>query len=135
MGQSGLTTGLALYDELNAIRQILAPDSDNEESARETVVFSVTFGEEWEIPVADLEACKKYGWQVARPDAFPEIFRKERGMSVRPPLQWELELMEGCLRAVPDFVKRHKQDDPAKEQMTIPVGSGELRMILSWVVD
>ena len=36
----------------------------------------------------------------------PSIFRKERGMTMRPPLAWELELMEGCLRAVPDFVAR-----------------------------
>jgi hypothetical protein len=45
---------------------------------------------------------------VARPDAYPEVFHKERGLSLRPPLVWELELMEGCLRAVPDFVNRRR---------------------------
>jgi hypothetical protein len=48
---------------------------------------------------------------------------------------WELELMEGCLRAVSDFVIRHQQDDPAREEVTVPVASGELRLVLSWVVD
>lgn len=62
---------------------------------------SVTFGEKWTIPVADLDAARKYGWQVARPDTYPEIFHKERGLSLRPQLAWELELVEGCLRAVP----------------------------------
>jgi hypothetical protein len=96
---------------------------------------SVTFGEEWDIPVADLEAATKHDWEVARADAYPEIFHKERGLSMRPPLAWELELMEGCLRAVPEFVARHLQDDPAREEMTVPVVSGELKLALSWVVE
>jgi hypothetical protein len=99
------------------------------------VATSVTFGEEWETPVADVDAAKKHGWQVARPDAYPEVFHKERGMSLRPPLAWELELMEGCLRAVPDFVARHSQDDPAREEMAVPVASGPLQLALSWVVE
>ena len=47
-----------------------------------------------------------------------------------------LELyQQGCLRAVPDFVARRKQDDPAGEEMTVPVASGPLKLALSWVVD
>jgi hypothetical protein len=98
------------------------------------VATTVTFGEEWDIPVADLEAAHSHGWPVARPDAYPEVFHKERGLSLRPPLAWELELMEGCLRAVP-FMARHRQDDPATEEMTVPVASGELKLALSWVVE
>src|SRR5581483_9087490 len=108
MGQSGLTTGLALYEDLKALRNIWTTDGN--ESAREGVATTVTFGEEWTIPVADLEAAKKHGWPVARPDAYPEIFHKERGLSLRPPLAWQLELVEGCLRAIPEFVNRHTQD-------------------------
>jgi hypothetical protein len=85
--------------------------------------------------VADLEAAKKHGWQVARPDAYPEIFHKERGLSLRPPLAWELELLEGCLWTVPEFVNRHPQGDPAREEMTVPVASGPLKLVLSWVAD
>jgi hypothetical protein len=62
---------------------------------------SVLFGEAWDIAVANLEAAKRHGWQVARPDAHPEVIHKERGVSLRRPLAWELELVEGCLRAVP----------------------------------
>ena len=108
MGQSGLTMGLALYEDLKALRRCGRGTRHDEENARQTVGTSVTFGEEWEIPVADLEAAKKYGWRVARPDAYPEVFHKERGLSLRPPLAWELELMEGCLRAVPEFVNRRR---------------------------
>jgi hypothetical protein len=135
MGQSGLTTGLALYENLAALRQLWASDGPDEENARQTVATSVTFGEEWDIPVADLEAAKKHGWPVARPDAYPEVFRKERGMSLRPLLAWELELVEGCLRTVPDFVNRHMQDDLAPEEVTVSVAFGPLKLVLSWVGD
>jgi hypothetical protein len=85
--------------------------------------------------VADLEAAQEHGWPVARPDAYPSVFHKERGLALRPPLAWELELVEACLRAVPEFVARRPQDDPATEEMTVPVASGELKLVLSWVVD
>jgi hypothetical protein len=135
MGQSGLTTGLALYEDLQTLKALWAGDMGDEENARQTVGTSVTFGEEWDIPVADLEAAKKHGWQVARADAYPEVIHKERGLSSRPPLAWELELMEGCLRAVPDFVNHRRQGDPAREEITVPVASGELKLVLSWVAD
>lgn len=135
MGQSGLTMGLALYEDLKALRQIWASERDDDDNARQGVATTVTFGEEWDIPVTDLEAAKTHGWPVARADAYPEVFHKERGLSSRPPLAWELELMEGCLRAVPEFVARRKQDDPAKEEIIVHVASGELKLVLSWVVE
>ena len=135
MGQSGLTMGLALYEDLKALQRMWAAERADEDNARQSVVTTVTFGEEWDIPVADLEAVRRYGWQVARPDAYPEVFHKERGLSLRPPLSWELELMEGCLRAVPEFVTCRKQDDPTKDEMTVPVSSGQLKLVLSWIVD
>jgi hypothetical protein len=104
----------------------MASERGDEDNARQSVTTTVTFGEEWGIPVADLEAAKKYGWPVARADSYPEVFHKERGLSLRPPLARELELMQGCLRAVPESVARRKQDDPAKEEITVPVASGEL---------
>jgi hypothetical protein len=135
MGQSGLTMGLALYEDLKALRRLWAGERADEDNARQSVATTVTFGEEWDIPVADLEAARRYGWQVARPDAYPEVFHKERGLSLRPPLAWELELMGGCLRAVPEFVARHQQGDLAREEMTVPVASGVLRLVLSWVAE
>ncbi len=43
--------------------------------------------------------------------------------------------MEACLRAVPGFVSKHKQDDPAREEISVPATSGELKLVLSWVVE
>jgi tetratricopeptide (TPR) repeat protein len=134
LGQSGLTLGLALYEDLQTLRRMWAGDGD-EENARTSVATTVTFGEAWDIPVADLEAAQQYGWPVARPDAYPGVFHKERGLSMRPPLAWELELLEACLRAIPDFVSRRPQDDPAREEMTVTVATRQMRLALSWVVD
>jgi hypothetical protein len=67
--------------------------------------------------------------------AIPDAFHKERGLSLRPPLAWELELMEGCLRVVPEFVARHQKGDPAREEIPVPVSSGPLKLVLSWVAD
>ena len=133
MGQAGLTTGVALYEDLKVLRQIWSTDGSEDETAREGAAMAVTFGEEWTIPVADFEAAKKYGWQVARPDAYPEIFHKERGLSLRPPLAWQLELAEGCLWAIPEFVNRHTQDKSVRKEIRVPVLSGELKLMLSWV--
>jgi hypothetical protein len=135
MGQAGLTTGLALYDDLGTLRRLWAGGVADGAMARQAVGMGVTFGEEWDLPVADLEAVRRYGWPVARPDAYPSIAHKDRGLTTRPPLAWELELAAGCLRAVPEFVARRPQDDPAQEEMTVPVASGELTLVLSWVVD
>jgi hypothetical protein len=135
MGQSGLTMGLALYENLDILWKLWASDGTDEENTRRTVATTVTFGEETELPIADLEGVKRYGWKVARSDAFPEVYHKDRGMSMRPPLAWELELLEGCLRTVPEFVKRRHQDDPTREEMTVSVASGPLPLVLSWVAE
>jgi hypothetical protein len=41
--------------------------------------------------------------------------------------------VEVCLRAAPEFVNRHPQDGPAREQVTVPVAAEQLRLVLSWV--
>jgi hypothetical protein len=97
------------------------------------VATTVLFGEEWELAPADVDAARRHGWPVARPDAYPSVFHKDRGLSLRPPVAWELELLEGCLRSIPEFVRRHRQDDPARVEVTVPVASGPVRLTLSWI--
>jgi tetratricopeptide (TPR) repeat protein len=133
MGQSGLTTGLALYDDLRLLRMGWEHPDEHEENARRSVATTVMFGDEVDVPLADVEAARRYGWEVARPDAWPFVMHKEQGLSHRPPLAWELELLEGCLRAVPELVSRRPQDDPTREELTVPGASGELKLVLSWV--
>jgi hypothetical protein len=133
MGQSGLTFGVSLYEDLSILRKMWSGRITEEVKARETVALTLLFGDETDISVLELEAVRKHGWDVAGPEAYPLIFRKERGMTIRPPLAWELELMEGCLRAIPAFIARHRPDDLSKHKMTVPVASGTLTLVLSWV--
>ena len=92
------------YENPNILKKMWSGRITEEVNARETVALTLLFGDETEISVLDLEAVRKHGWDVAGPEAYPLIFRKERGMRIRPPLACELELMEGCLRAIPDFL-------------------------------
>lgn len=135
MGQSGLTLGVALYDDLKILKKVWAGKMSDEENARESVALTVTFDPETDLPDGDLDAIARHKFEIAAPDAFPSIFRKERGLSMRPPLAWELELMEGCLRALPDFVKTHRQDDLSPQSTTVPVATRKLDFVLSWVGD
>ncbi len=135
MGQSGLTLGMALYENLDTLNSTWRDDYSEKETNRETVGLNVSFEEEWNIPVADLEAAQTYGWEVARPDAYPDVMHKDRGMAFRQPLTWELELLEGCLRAIPEFLNRREQDDTTQEEFRVSAAAKELRLVLSWVVD
>jgi hypothetical protein len=54
-------------------------------------------------------------------------------LTTRPPLSWEPTLLEGCLRAVPEFISSHKPGDTTKYAVTVPVTSGKLDFVLSWV--
>lgn len=133
MGQAGLTLGLALYEDLRVVQRMQRGELSDEGHASKAVVLSVTFGEQTELAVKDVEAIEQHGWKVAGPEAYPCTFKKERGMSIRPPLTWELELMEGCLRAIPEFVRQRQPEDQSSAEMTVSVVSGQSKLKLSWV--
>jgi hypothetical protein len=135
MGQSGMVMGVALYENLGTLQRLWTGQMSDEENARDTVATAVTFGNEEEVPGPDVEAAKRYRWTVARRDAYPIVYRKEAGDSMRPPEAWELELLEVCLRAIPPFVQHRHADDPTREDLVVPVASGEVTLGLSWVVD
>lgn len=93
----------------------------------------MTFGGKTDVPVADHDACKKFAWKVAGPRAYPHIFHKQPGLTIRPPLSWQLELMAGCLRAVPQFIRQHPRNDSATDEIVVPAWWGPLTLTLSWV--
>ena len=128
MGQSGMTYGLALYEDRKVLEAILRqePGADRRSSG-----LSIIYSEAFEISTRDLDAAEREGWPVAGPEAYPLVLRINPGMAVRPPLAWELELLEGCLRAIPKFLTR---DAPTPARMTVPVTSGELTLQLQWTM-
>ncbi len=134
MGQSGMTRGIALYENLAALRRLLTEDDDDHhDGTREAVCTSVIFGEEWDARTRDVDAAKKYGWPIARPDAWPSVFHKERGLALRQPLAWELSMVEACLRVVPEFVRTRRQDDATPMTITVDSATGPMEIVLSWV--
>jgi hypothetical protein len=133
MGGSGMTMGLTLYDDLEVLQRMWSEQLSQEENADLTEAITLTFGRAYEMPMADLEAAEHFGWKVAGNDAYPWFFRKERGMNTHPPELWQLQLLEACLRAVPQFVQRRHQDDPAAEVVTVKSGTEEIALRLSWV--
>jgi hypothetical protein len=95
--------------------------------------LTVTFDPEIDAHPKNLEAARRHGWEVANPEAFPTVFRKERGLTIRPPLSWELALLKGCLRAIPEFIARHEPGDTTKQPLTVRAAAGKLNLVLSWV--
>ncbi len=134
LGQGGMARGLVLYDSLETLQQIQRGELSEEENARLSSCRAVVFGDEEDLVPADLEAVRRHGWRVAGPEAYPSVYRMEPGLAMRPPLAWELTLLEGCLRALPEFVrKKTRRLEPLA--LTAPTGSGEVPLTLSWTVE
>jgi hypothetical protein len=123
MGQSGLVLGLALYEDLRMLQRLFSSSND-EQMSRQTTGLSVMFGEAFEVPIADLDAAQRQGWAVAGDEAYPNPIHVNPGRSMRPPLAWELELLEACLRAVPRFLKNGRTE----AEYDIPCARGSVAL-------
>lgn len=128
MGQSGMVLGVALYEELDVLHATIN-NAGNQDVLRRTSAISVLFGEAFEMPFSDLDVIEAHDWPIAAPEAYPHAYRINPGLAVRPLLPWELELLEGVLRALPDFVAQ----DSAEWSATTQTGAGPLALRLSWL--
>ncbi len=126
LGQSGLTCGLVLYEDSELLEATLwnAEDAERRQSG-----LSVLFGEAFDIAVRDLDAAEKHAWPVASAEAYPMIIRMNPGMAMRPPLHWELELTEACLRSIPAFLQNTTKDTRVQ---TVPTAGGNVQISLDW---
>jgi hypothetical protein len=129
MGQSGVQQGVAVYEDLTALQEMMTGGGSEEENSRKMSALSLMFSEAFEIPVRDLVAAERHGWPVAGPEAYPLVIRINPGFAMRPPLVWELELLEGCLRAIPEFLAGKN----AVLVKTVAAASAKLTVRLSWV--
>ncbi len=136
MGQSGMTFGLALYEDRELLMQQLSSDPTDDENADDAVVLSVTYDDATYLPAADVDAVQELGLLVAGPQAYPSPFKKERGRNLRHPEPWELQLLEASLRAIPEFARSHPPDDadPAdRTEMPVATAAGAVKLTLSWI--
>jgi hypothetical protein len=132
LGQAGQTYGLALYNQLCDIQSISGGCCSIEEGALGGTALSMLYGEAFEVPIDDLVATEKYHWPLAGPEAHPFILCTEAAMETRLVQPWELQLLEGCIRAVPEFLEQHPYSDGATTG-TVPMSAAKLKFTLSWV--
>jgi hypothetical protein len=57
------------------------------------------------------------------------VIRINPGRAVRPPLAWELELLDGCLRTIPEFLAAKN----AVLVKMVAMAPAQLTVRLSWV--
>jgi hypothetical protein len=131
MGQGGMTRGLVLYDDLDTLRSIAQGGASEQENASRTAALAVIYGGPEEMPEEDLAAATKHQWRIAGPEAYPVVYRMDPGLAVRPPEAWELELLDGCMRALPEFVRK-KTRRLAPLAIAVPVPAGDLPLELAW---
>jgi len=130
-GQSGQVLGLTVYGDLSTLAQLLGGCCSETKDFQSTAL-AVMFSENFEIPFDDYLAAGQHRWPVAGSEAFPLVLCTEPGMKIRALHPWELQLIEGCLRAIPDFVEKHPYTNGPLEQSVATVAAN-LKLGLSWV--
>jgi hypothetical protein len=129
MGQSGMELGLAMYENAQYLNRLLHGGYSDFEAARANSSLSLLYGEAFQISARDLTVAEQQGWPIAGPEAHPMVLRLNPGMALRRPLAWELELLEGALRAIPEFLAQGDRTT----MLTVPVASGTLDLTLTWL--
>jgi tetratricopeptide (TPR) repeat protein len=132
MGQGGQTLGMAIYNDLRAVEEICGGCCSSSGPA-EATSLSLLFGEGFEIPIADWLAAEHHHWPLAGPEAYPLVLCSTGGVSVRPAEPWELQLLEACIRTIPDFVEQNRYAKGPATATFGPVPPANLKLTLAWV--
>jgi hypothetical protein len=131
LGKKSRLRGLMLFDDAEGRR--LMERADYEAIAERLSNIAVHFEDRGEVGSAAVDAVRRHRFEVAGPSAYPHPFRMELGRKFRPPVAWELELLEACLWTIPDFVER--AGDRAAEVLEYAFDGtiGRMSLDLSWV--
>ncbi|MBI4606490.1 MAG: hypothetical protein HY721_31380 [Planctomycetes bacterium] len=105
MGQAGLTYGLALYDDLGGLRDLLERPGSDEENARRTSAIALTFSAAHAISPADLHAIERNSWEIAGPNAYLLVTRVRREQEPTLPSKLDLIVLERSLIGLPEFLR------------------------------
>ena len=131
LGMGGKVQGLILFDDWKS--RVLLDRGPYDAIADQLQDITVQFGDPKDIHPDDQAVAKQYGFEVAGPDAYPSVFRTERGRKFRTPDSPELELLEACLWVIPDFVERAKDRKPEEFEYAFKGKEGKMTLDLSWV--
>ncbi len=132
LGQAGQTLGLAIYADSRQIEK-LCGGCCSETDFDDATTLSLLFSENFEIPVDDLIAAEQHRWPLASPEAWPLVVCVKGATALRPIESWERQLLEGCLRTIPDFVEKYPCGEGPATATLGPVPPANLKFTLSWV--
>ncbi|MCZ7543282.1 MAG: hypothetical protein M5R40_06960 [Anaerolineae bacterium] len=110
MGAAGETFGLAAYDRLHELHQVLlgaAPGTLD----RHMTWFTLTYDSAPYLAFDDLDAIARYDWPVADERAYPAFARVITVPALRPPTRKDLYWLEGALPLLCDFFAHHLEVD------------------------
>lgn len=152
MGHGGVEYGLALYKTWEDVKRTYLPKDRPDEWAPPKGTHTLLFNPPTYIPFDDMDAIKKYGWQVADSQAIPAPMIFIPPDRVERPNREELLWYEAVLRAIPVFKEKHLKVDKHGERIPseakipvqifsgstiveIKVPAGELPKIGNWAPD
>ena len=130
MGQSGLVSGLAIYDDLEPVRGMWRNTMTREQALR-TQSITVMYGKEWLVSPADCDAVALRGWPIAGPEAHPGFARFEGEHRNGMPTPDDLRLLTVAMSVIPDFARKHRDFDAPPVAAAID----GVDVMLSWIVD
>lgn len=134
MGSAKTVFGLAIYDSLEGLRQILSPSTRTVVQSPPT--FALYFGEAHAMAFDDLDALEKYGWTVAAEDAYPIFARTKSDEEFEVPHSKDMLWAEGALAGVVAYIRDYRQSrmryviEPAELVIPVRTISGEKEVYL-----
>jgi len=127
MGRSGMTLGLSLHDRAEDVQAMML----GKLSADELLASSVVFDEQRIAAPKDLYLIERFGWPIATLDAYPAVMRMRPGHNPTSPSKKELEILEGLMRCIPQFITSGEQSAVYSSDIT----GLSSNLSLSWMVD
>jgi tetratricopeptide (TPR) repeat protein len=118
MGQMGETFGMALYEDEEYVRTLLADqDPDPARAMRNCSSLVLMYGERLDAAPQDVAAIEQQHLPLAAPEAYPTLMRVKPGVAIGQPLLWEARLLEAAMRSIPAYLKQRKR---ARQTLTVP---------------
>ena len=105
MGSGGSVFGLAIYDSLAALKEILSDSYDETKESPPT--FALYFDKAQAMSFDDLDALERYNWPIADRDAYPIFARSKPQNQFDIPATKDMLWAEGALAAMVTYLRDH----------------------------
>lgn len=131
MGQMGMTLGLAMYDDWQALQRALRGDVATSRADPKMTTTAVDYNEAFDINSIDLFHIEQYQWEIASPEAYPKVIHVE-GRHIDNPSPDALRRVVDAMWAIPAFLQLHS-DPQVAEQAAFDFDIDGRKLRLNWV--